>query len=86
MLKNHLRETQARLVIYCVTLLATEAAIGGVWLHAHGFQGGAGLTLIVLSNSISGLIGFLGGRTASPPATSTAQLQVPEIPLPPMPK
>lgn len=68
---RRLNISQARLVICCVTLLATEAAVGGVWLHAHGFQGGAGLTLIVLSNSISGLIGFLGGRG------SAAQLQIP---------
>jgi hypothetical protein len=60
------RDHQARLVICCVTFLATQATVAGVWLHAHGFPGGAGLTLIILNTAISGLIGFLGGRMMPP--------------------
>ena len=76
-LKAPLRRSpeQVSLVVICVTLLASEAAIGGVFLHMKGFAGGAGLTFLSLNTAISGLIGFLGGRISAPP-----QISIPEIP------
>ncbi len=62
-----IQPSHVTLVVICVTLLATEAAAGGLWLSSQGFQGGAGLTLIILNTAISGLIGFLGGRGTVPP-------------------
>ncbi len=66
--------SQVSLVVLCVTLLATEAAVGGIFLHIKGFPQGAGLTFLSLNTAISGLIGFLGGRV-----TATPQI-IPEIP------
>ena len=71
-------DSQVRLVVGCVTFLASEAAVAGVWLHMKGFAGGAGLTLIILSNTISGLIGFLGGRGSVPHYDSPT---LPEVPI-----
>ena len=66
-------KSNTRLVVLCVTVLASEAAIGGVFLHLKGFSGGAGLTFLSLNTAISGLIGFIGGRVSVPPV-------LPEIP------
>lgn len=66
--------SQVSLVVLCVTVLATEAAVGGVLLHLNGFAQGAGLTFLSLNTAISGLIGFLGGRITTPPQI------IPEIP------
>lgn len=68
-----IQPSHVTLTVICVTILATEAAVGGLWLHSHGYPGGAGLTLIILNTAISGLIGFLGGR-------GSAQTMLPEVP------
>lgn len=72
------------LVVVCVTIMATEAAIGGIVLHIKGYQTGAGLTFLTLNTAISGLIGFLGGRATVP---AQSQATVPIIPpFPGLPK
>ncbi len=72
-------KSHVTLVVLCVTLLGTEAAVGGIVLHMKGYQGGAGLTLITLNTAISGLIGFLGGRGSAPQPITTLP-ELPKIP------
>lgn len=60
--KNH-----TPLVVICVTFLATIASTTGAFLLWKGFAGGGEL-VVTLNTAISGLIGFLGGRAASPTA------------------
>lgn len=82
--KNH-----TPLVVVCVTLLGTQAAIMGGFLLWKGFTGGSELVL-ALNSAITGLIGFLGGRATAggtpaippditisgqPPTVSVAQPQ-----------
>ncbi len=62
------------LVVVCVTMLGTEAAIMGGFLLWKGFTGGSELVL-ALNSAISGLIGFLGGRAVA----STQQQTPPDI-------
>jgi hypothetical protein len=52
------------LVVVCVTCLASLSAIIGGWLLWKGFAGG-GEMIITLNTAISGLIGFLGGRSST---------------------
>jgi len=76
--KNH-----TPLVVVCVTLLGTQAAIMGGFLLWKGFTGGSELVL-ALNSAITGLIGFLGGRATAganplPPPDITISGQPPKV-------
>ncbi len=53
------------MVVICVTILASQAAITGAFLLWKGYAGGGEL-VVTLNTAISGLIGFLGGRATTP--------------------
>ncbi len=63
---NSQTPSHTRMVVICVTILASQAALTGAFLLWKGYQGGGEL-VVTLNTAISGLIGFLGGRATVPP-------------------
>lgn len=51
-------------IISCITFLSFVALMSGAWLVFKGFEGGAVL-IGAGGNGLTGLIGYLGGRTMS---------------------
>ncbi len=83
--KNH-----TPMVVICVTILASQAALTGAFLLWKGFAGGGEL-VVTLNTAISGLIGFLGGRATAPVKAADLSIEppnqpVPVVPVPPAPQ
>ena len=72
--------SHTKIVVLCVTFLASLAAVTGAFLLWKGFAGGGEL-VITLNTAISGLIGFLGGR-AMPPPSNMKISNPPDEPVP----
>jgi hypothetical protein len=76
-LQHITKSSHITLIVICVTLLASEAAAGGIYLSMRGLPGGPGLVLIVLNSAITGLLGVMAGRasvTPQPPMSSLPEL------------